>query len=220
MARSSIKDPFDKYRWKVNIQGFTKLGFHQTQTPEMKIVTRSYKEGGAHLNPRQIVDQIEYTPITLTRGTTIDTSFAIWAAGAQDVASNNGFLDADSQIPISLNGGDVCTGFAANLASTTLLNSGASVVPSNNGNLKDFRYRREVRIEHIGRDGRVDVVYVLYNAFPIGYKPASDFDALGDDAVSIESITLGYEGFEVLYSGVVGALLNIAANYVSENTPL
>ena len=60
MARSALSDPLEKFRWSVcisenslsnNTAGiFTKAGFSETTVPGYNITTRSYSEGGAHLN--------------------------------------------------------------------------------------------------------------------------------------------------------------------------
>ncbi len=161
MARPSSKDPLDKFRWTVSIDGFTKLGFTSVETPSHTINTRRYAEGGAHLFPKQIVDSIEYRPITLNRGVTSDRSFHEWARGPFDILSSN------QKLP--------------------------TILPEEVG-----QYRREVTIQHVDRAGRVVRTYKLKNAFVIGYKPASDFDASADDALSIESLTLAYEEYTIV----------------------
>jgi phage tail-like protein len=59
-------------------------------------------------------------------------------------------------------------------------------------------YRKTVQIDHMDRAGRVAKRYILYNAFPIEYKPASDFAADADDTMSMEKLVLAYESFEVI----------------------
>jgi hypothetical protein len=55
-------------------------------------------------------------------------------------------------------------------------------------------------------------MYILYNVIVIGYQPASDFDSVDDSAVSIETLVLGYESFDVKYSGVAGFASNLLSN--------
>ena len=62
----------------MSIDGFSRLGFTSCEVPKMTISTTSYPEGGSHLFPKQIIDSIQYKPITLTRGVTSDTSFLTW----------------------------------------------------------------------------------------------------------------------------------------------
>ncbi len=203
MARSGVRDPLDKYRWVVDVPGFTKLGFSQCGVPKYSITPREYAEGGAHLNPKLIIDKVSYVPITLARGVTNDTSFAKWASSAWDLVQNNSAQkSSDSDF------GSTPFGLVQSSIST-FGDNGAEVIPSESA--YPFNYRRKVKIEHVNRAGQTEVIYVLYNAFPIAYQPASDFDALADDGLSIETLTLGYEGFEVKYTGIAGAVGNIIA---------
>jgi phage tail-like protein len=63
-----------------------------------------------------------------------------------------------------------------------------------NGNSTNYRGR--VVIDHHDRLGNVIKKYVLVNARPSGYIPASNFDSRDDSDVSIETLTLEYEGYE------------------------
>lgn len=201
MARSSLKDPLDKFRWTVSIEGFTRLGFHTTSVPSYTITTKKYKEGGAHLTPKQIPDSFDYKPVVLSRGLTNDTSFNKWATSYFDLVTNNAGLQKND------------TSLIKKLVQGAL-NNGSKAVPSftrvkdffNIGGNLNLNYRKTVKIEHINRTGQVDIVYILYGAYPIEYTPASDFGATSDDGVSIESITLAYEGFEVQYTGFAGTI--------------
>jgi len=170
MARPSSKDPLDKFRWTVSIQSggietFTRLGFSSVETPEVNINVKSYAEGGAHLFPKQIIDSVQYKPVTLMRGVTSDTNFHEWAIQYIELVSGN---RDQSRL-----------GSAA----------GPQLPPS--------EYRRDVIIEHKDRAGRTVKRYVLKNAFPIEYKPASNFSADADDMLSMEKLVLAYESFSV-----------------------
>ena len=197
MARSSLRDPLDKFRWQVKIDGFTKLGFESTSAPGHKLATNKYAEGGSHMNPRLIVDGAEFKPVVLTVGVTTDTSFVKWATGPFDLVQNNAALNAPASafgiIPIP--------------AEVQQLGLGSpSLVKS--ANSYPFNYRRNVVIEHINRLGVVEVTYTLYKAFVTDFEPASDFNAKEDTEVSIASITLGYEGFDVRYAQLAGLIQN------------
>lgn len=154
MARPGKNDPLDKFRWAVSIDGFSKFGFTTCDVPSVSINTKSYSEGGSHLFPRKIVDSVEYSPVTFTRGVTTDKSFHNWIMLV--------FKKLDLNIS-----------------------------PSQD-------YRRKVTIHHLDRQSRVIKTYVLHNAFPIEYKPASDFASDGDDTLSMEKLVLTYESFEVI----------------------
>lgn len=197
MARSSLIDPLDKFRWTVDVAGFSRLGFMTCSTPGHKITTKKYSEGGAHLTPRQIIEGIDYEPVKLTRGASSDTSFTKWATGPFDLVTNNAALNESSDF------------FGIEIpAGVQQLGLGAPALIKSSNNYP-FNYRRTVKIEHINRLGTAEVVYTLYGAFVIEYKPASDFDAMADDEVSIETIVLAYESFDVRYAQLAGTLQNI-----------
>jgi len=206
MARSSARDPLDKYRWEVQVEGFSKVGFTQSGVPKYSITTREYAEGGAHLNPKSIIDKVSYAPITLSRGVTGDTSFAKWASGAWDLVQNNArFRDKPATEP----GGDWVDA-VANAAASVMEFVSTKPIPSSNK--YPFSYRRTVTINHVNRTGQTIATYVLFNAYPIAYQPASDFDALADDGLSIETLTLAYEGFEARYNPLIAAGGGLVAN--------
>lgn len=206
MARTATLDPLDKFRWTVRIDGFSKVGFTSVTTPEYAIQTKEYAEGGAHLTPRQVIDSISYKPVTLARGATADTSFNKWATAFYDLVTNNYAINQANSEKIQ-NASSFLEG--VNAALNAAQDNGASPVMSSRTQPK--KYRRKVIIEHTNSVGQVEVVYILHHAFPIVYKPASDFDASADDSVSIETLTLAYDSFEVRYTGIAGALSTIAS---------
>lgn len=168
MARTSAKDPLDKFRWAVTVEGFTRLGFSSCETPSLSVNTQNYPEGGSHLWPRKIIDSVEYKPVALQRGVTSDFNFHEWAI--QFMELYKGQRDNTYK-----------TGGQAQ--------QGPQYPPG--------EYRRTVRIDHLDRAGRIVKTYILHKAFPIEYKPASDFSADGDDLLSMERLVLAYESFEV-----------------------
>lgn len=175
MARTSAKDPLDKFRWAVSIEGFGRLGFTSCDVPSVSINTKSYAEGGAHLYPRKIVESVEYSPVTLTRGVTTDRSFHDWMVQVFELIK----------------------GMSAQ--ETKLIQEQSAVLGSAAyDRAAPLEYRRTVKIHHLDRQGRVVKTYILYNAFPIEYKPASDFASDGDDTLSMEKLVLTYESFEVI----------------------
>lgn len=159
MARNSSKDPLDKFRFAVTIDGFTRMGFSSCETPAMTVNTQKYAEGGSHLWPKQIVDSVEFKPIALQRGVSSDFNFHNWAIQFMELYQGK-------------------------------RDNGLSTRPG--------EYRRDVTIEHMDRAGRIVKRYRLHKAYPIEYKPASDFSADGDDLLSMERLVLVYESFEVL----------------------
>ena len=211
MARSALRDPLTKFRWIMNIPGFSRLAFSSCQTPALEITTKKYEEGGQHWAPKSIPDKFEYKRIVLSRGATNDTSFNKWATGAVDLYTNNRSVKNDSPSVL-----EDPLGAAQNFAVGVVADTAPSMsaVPSGIDPTTDGKqqYRRDIRIDHVNRAGQVEVSYFIYGAYPVSYQPASDFDAMGDDGLSIESITLEYDSFEVKYSGIVGFLGNIAVD--------
>lgn len=173
MARPSTKDPLDKFRWMVEIEGFSRLGFVSCETPSMSITTQKYAEGGAHLFPKQIVDSVDYKPVTLQRGVTSDINFHNWAKAYFDFIYGKTVVQS---VPVTAHNPDPLYLNVKTAAS---------------------EYRRNVLISHLDRNNRIIKQYVLYNAFPIEYKPASDFSSDSDDTLSMERLVLTYESFEV-----------------------
>lgn len=202
MARSGIQAPLDKFRWTVEIAGFSKLGFTQCGVPKYSITEKSYAEGGAHLNPKSIIDKVAFTPVTLSVGVTNDTSFVKWATSPWDLINNNAATQSSST--------DFGSGFVG--AVGAISDNGAKVVPSEDS--YPFSYRRKVKIEHVNRSGQVEVMYVLYNAYVTAFEPASDFDAMADDGLSIAKITLMYDGWDVKYAGIAGTLGNLTSGFL------
>lgn len=208
MARSELNDPLSKFRWTMSIDGFTRAGFVSATTPEYKMTSHSYKEGGAHLNPREIMDSIEYVPIVLTRGVTNDTSFNKWATGLFDLVQNSaGVLinpSENSAFPVPPSAdriyNSLSPGVRGFIQQTGL--TGPSPVPSF---APTQNHRKDIKIKHVNRAGQTIAEYNLFGAWIIGYKPASDFNAMDDDGFSIETLTIAYDGFDVRYSGFAGA---------------
>lgn len=211
MARTELLDPLDKFRWKVTIDDFSRAGFTSCQTPSFNITTHKYKEGGAHLNPRQIMQDIDYAPITLTRGVTPDTSFNQWATGLFDLVQRAQGMQTNTNLADL--GFDA--GFANNIAGQVAQGAGlggpAPIAAYNTGS----QYRKDISIKHVNKVGQTIVEYNLFGAWVIGYKPASDFDATDDEGFSIESITIAYDGFDVRYGGIAGALSSQLVNSIS-----
>lgn len=165
MSRTSNSDALDRFRWKLSIISptgatFKRAGFTSCTSPGVTINYKSYIEGGSHMVPRQIHENAEFTPITLSRGV-ISTKgvddFAIWISDAyQALNPDPGDIKSD----------------------------------------KMRNYRRTLVLEHLDRDGDTIKKYTLFNCVPTAYSPSSNFDAMDESGLSIESLTFIYEGFE------------------------
>jgi len=183
MARPSSKDPLDKFRWGVQIDGFTRLGFTTCDVPSYQIQTKAYPEGGQHLAPLQIVDSISYKPVTLTRGVTSNMDFDGWARQPFELVNGKTTI---VETQVTHPGGSIPE-------------LGLELPAQTTTNLNDFPvdYRKTVTITHLDRKGNKVKTYTLYKAFVIEYEPASEFSSDADDTLSIEKLVLGYESFEV-----------------------
>ncbi len=60
------------------------------------------------------------------------------------------------------------------------------------------KYKKEVVIKLLDREGGVARQWVLYNAFPMNFVPASDLNAGEDGDKAMEQLTLAYEDFKEL----------------------
>lgn len=80
-----------------------------------------------------------------------------------------------------------------------------------NGNTTN--YRGMIYIDHVNRAGKVIKKYILQNARPTSYIPTSGLNATDDSAVSIESLTVEYEGYAELSADFtkLGAILGSQA---------
>jgi phage tail-like protein len=58
------------------------------------------------------------------------------------------------------------------------------------------QYRKTIVIEQLNKSSEVIVRWTMYGCIPTNYEPASDFEATGENEVSIESLTFEYEGFD------------------------
>jgi hypothetical protein len=211
MARSSLRDPLSKLAWSMSIPGFSRVAFSSCQMPALEITTKEYEEGGQHWAPKNIPDKFSYKPIVLARGVTNDPSFNKWATGVVDLYTS-GNSQKNSEPTLLSNPLAAIADFA-----TSAVSGGAPsmrAVPSgiDASEASTAQYRKDIRIDHLNRAGQVEVSYFIYGAYPIRYQPGSDFDAMGDDTLSIETLTLGYDSFEVKYAGITGFAGNIIAD--------
>jgi len=69
-------------------------------------------------------------------------------------------------------------------------------------------YRRDIVIEHLDRDGDVVKRYTMRNCVPTAYEPASDFSSMDETALSIETLSFSYEGFEEHTEGDLTSVLD------------
>lgn len=200
MARSSVNDPIERFRFQVTIfdnmanlltKGTATIGtvqdndllarggFSEVTIPKVSIKEILYRENNHGNSPMKIAGLATHDPITLRRGVTNSRNLYNWYKLVNNDAS-------------TLNK------FQAGL-------TGLGAAPFQNAS-----YRREVLISALDRKGQFVKHWLLYNAWPSGYKGANDFDAKASE-IAIEELTISYEVFlEVTGDTVQKALSNAA----------
>lgn len=171
MARPATKDPLDKFRWTVTIE----------------------PQGGG---PETFI-RLGFTSVEVPE---MSINTQSYPEGGNHVFPKK-IIESVEYRPVTLMRGVTQNVDFHNWAIEFIeLLAGNQLFPaesSGNGNIPG-EYRRDVRIEHRDRAGRVVKTYVLHNAFPTEYKPASDFSADADDMLSMEKLTLTYESFSIV----------------------
>ena len=179
MARSVSKDYLQNFRFTVtvidgcgaaeDISEASSAGFHTCTTPEGTLATVNYREGQYQWT-RQQPGIASMSTVTLTRGVArTDGTFFNWWMNCAGGTSGAG-------------------GRASNLG---------------------IGYRATIAISHFDRNfltedrGPQDprkltpaLVYILFQAFPVKHKPASNLDATSGE-VSLAELDLSYEYYNI-----------------------
>lgn len=186
MARSSVKDPVDKFRFKVsvisvsasltgvvetiagaignnNLAILSRAGFSEIQLPKANVTEMSYRENIDNQRFSKIPGLVKYDPITLRRGVTRSKDFYDW------------YRLVNEELAL------------ANVAQE--LNQDAKYTPVQSEN-----FRKDMIIEVMDRAGRTVKAWYLFNCWPIAYKPGNDLVASSEEKL-IEEFTLTYEYF-------------------------
>jgi phage tail-like protein len=180
MARCSSYDPLEKFRFRLswtNSDGSEttpspRAGFHDAQLPKRATTSIIYREG-------------------------IDPDINQKSAGLsnmEDITLSRGLLPgrtSDGNAPQR----DLYLWMSAVHKPT----SGHFKRAGHPGRLPDSaanKYKKDVTIEMLDREGSVARKWVVYNAWPSNFVPGSDLDASDDGEKSLESLTLSYEDFK------------------------
>lgn len=205
MARSSVKDPVEKFRFKVTIVTvdaslvgavetiaalsgpnndlnklaiLSRAGFSEVQLPKANVTEIPYRENIDNQRFSKIPGLVKYDPITLRRGVTRSRDFYDW------------FRLVNEELAL--------TGVAQELSKDAKY----SPVQSEN-------FRKDMIIEVMDRAGQTVKAWYLFNCWPTAYKPGNDLTANSEEKL-IEEITLTYEYFletEVRQGENVGAAI-------------
>ena len=203
MARTSERDPLDKFRFKVTILepaqtiSFNKLtgpdtvdsvnrtsnispngGFSEVVLPKVTINEIQYRENIHGTSSIKKPGLANYEPITLRKGAFIDTNLYDWLSKVHDSTVNiNAYLSSLSSL---------------------------AVMP-----IQNTQYRRDLFISVMDRSGEFVKHWYVYEAFPTGYSPGDSLSA-SEDAKLVNELTLAYEGFvEVQGKTISEALHNV-----------
>lgn len=190
MARSSISDPIEKFRFKVsvisvsaNLVGavetiaafadannearklaiLSRSGFQEIILPKANVTEIPYRENIDNQRFSKIPGLVKYDPITLRRGVTRSRDLYDWY---RLVNEELGLTSVAQE-----------------------LNQDAKYTPVQSEN-----FRKDLIIEAMDRKGNTVKAWYIFNAWPISYKPGNDLNANSEEKL-IEEISLTYEYF-------------------------
>jgi phage tail-like protein len=198
MARVASADPLDKFRFKVTI----------LETIEMQISSSLLSNAA----DTELFTRAGFSEVSVPKATVSEILYRENTSG-QNFIKKPGLVRYE---PIVLRRGttdskDFFNWYRAvnNDASTintfTEALAGASLVP-----VQDPDFRRDLVISALDREGKFIKHWVVFNAFPIGFKGGNDLDSKSEEKL-IEELTLTYEAFvEVLGDSINEAISNVA----------
>ena len=181
MARSSVKEPLEKFRFKVVFSNDglydaahlgTVAGFHDVQLPKRSTNKGTYREGDDN---------------------DINQLFA-GLSSMEDIVMSRGLLPSDST------GKD----------QSAIYEWMSAVHSPSSGNAKralvgdkaaSHKYRKDVTIHMYDREGEISRTWILSQAWPTNFVPGSDLNAGEDGEKSLEQLTLAYEDFREMKAG-------------------
>lgn len=174
MARSSARDPLEKFRFLVDwtstngseVTARSRAGFHDIQMPKRSTSKISYREGNDPDINMISAGLSTMEDISLSRGlvalsTQEDNEFYKWMSSVHKPTAGNPGVDGSREADAAAE-----------------------------------EYRKDVTIRMLDRAGNVVRKWTLYNCFPVNFVPGSDLDASEDGEKSLEQLTLAYEDFK------------------------
>jgi phage tail-like protein len=176
MARSSLRDPLEKFRFLVDWSSSTgseataasRAGFHDVQMPKRSTTKISYREGNdPDINMLSAglstMEDIVLSRGLIALGTQDDNEFYKWMSAVHKPVAGHPGVDGSRE---------------ANAAAS--------------------EYRKDLTVRMLDRTGSVVRMWVLHNCWPVNFVPGSDLDASEDGEKSLEQLTLAYEDFQEL----------------------
>jgi len=177
MSRSSKIDAVESFRFLVSFDGLTRAGFYEVSSPKSSFSKNEYREGNAPENAQLFAGLMKTDDVTMSRGVTTNQDFYKWAAKVFDPSKLPGGLPAAGQGP------------------DAYLFAGSE------------DYKKDITITLLHRNGQPVKQWVLYNAFPVSFKPGSDMKGLEDSEKSMEELVVAYESFVELKGSEISAPL-------------
>lgn len=206
MARSSTKDPIEKFRFRVTVVAIdlsvtggldtiaglsgsgtffkekfavvSRAGFSQVTLPKANVGEITYRENIDNQRSIKVPGLVKFDPVTLSRGVTASRDLYDWYRLVNDEL--------------------------ALLSVANELGRDSIKTPIQNDN-----FRKDVIIEVLNRKGEPIKAWYLFNAWPTVYVPGNDLDASSEEKL-VESLTLTYEHFIELEGGVEGLAKELA----------
>jgi phage tail-like protein len=143
-----------------------RLGFHDMQMPKRATNKVSYREG---IDP----DVNQLAPGLSTM---------------EDVVMSRGTIIKDTN-------GEFYKWISA-VHNPTAGHVGREALGARASNAASHKFRKDVTIQMLDREGQVARKWTLYNAWPSNFVPGSDLNAGEDGEKSMEQLTLSYEDFK------------------------
>jgi phage tail-like protein len=213
MARSSKQDPIEKFRFIVTaFEGVPNLATKGISLLGGEAIGVSSALLGTEVDP-SIIGRSGFNEVTLPKVNIKEMSYRENIQGNspikvpglatyEPVVLKRGVTKSQSL----WNWYQAVNNDSASLSKYTDALAGFGALP-----FQDPNYRREILISAMDRTGSYTKHWLLYNAWPIGYKGANDFDAKASE-VAIEELTITYETFlEVISDTLEGAIKAAAA---------
>lgn len=183
MARSSIVDPLEKFRFAVSWSNdggsentaLTRLGFHDIQMPKRTTNKISYREGIDPDINQKAAGISDMEDVVMSRGVIIDdqaNEFYKWMSSVHNPTSGH-----ESREALGARKSDAAAA----------------------------QYKKDVTVQMLDREGNVARQWTLFNAFPTQFTPGSDLNAGEDGEKALESMTLTYEDFKEEVAGAQDA---------------
>lgn len=213
MARSSIDDPVEKFRFKVTVvsvsptlsgvvESAAALAIGQFGPNEdiyaKKLAVISRAGFSEVILPRQTISEISYRE-------NIDSYRFIKVPGLaryepvvlkRGVTFNRDLYDWMRQVNDEL---------------ALLVTAGELSQDIRKGPTQSENFRKDVVIEVLDREGKAIKGWYLFNAWPTAYKPGDDLNAQTDQKL-VEELTITYEVFLELEGGIQGFARELSKN--------